>query len=274
MIKLFLNFRTYMLLLPALLFGMATSHAQEAKLNEMYQAVRNANQVSFQFRSFERMDEGNRSVMKEKNLNVDMTHRPLKVEINMISPNKGTKVNYDATNKPAYAKVYINLGIGSVPKDFFIHGSTIMADTHHPITSTGFTPIVNLVRGAETKSKKEERFSQVFHDRGRTTLDGRSCYKIELQDDQYGFESYTAQKGESVNAIAQKKNLSAYKIMKLNPGVSKSYKSIEGQTIKVPTSYAKYVGLYIDVATNLPYMAEVHDDKGLFEKYYFMDVKL
>ncbi|MCI4671671.1 MAG: DUF1571 domain-containing protein [Bacteroidia bacterium] len=258
------------ILFSFMLLVSSQSWGQEASLNKMYQAVRDANQVSFKFRSFERMEKG----MTEKVMNVSMTHRPLDVEINMLSPNKGTKVLYNANKRSAYATVYINLGIGSVPKDFFIHGSTIMADTHHPITATGFTPIVNLVKSASKKAKNEGRFNQVFFDRGNVSLDGRSVHKIEIKDDQYSFTQYTAKSGESVNAIASKMNISAYKIMKINPQLSKSYKSIEGQNIKIPTSYAKYTCLYIDTQTNLPYMAEVHDEKGLFEKYYFLDVKL
>ena len=125
------------------------------------------------------------------------------------------KVVYDAKNKPAYAKVYINLGIGSVPKDFYIHGSTIMADTHHPVTSTGFQPIVNLMRAAQVKSKKEGRYDKVFSDRGIVSYDGRKCHKIEINDDQYAFVEYTAKEGERVIEIEAAHNISAYKIMKL-----------------------------------------------------------
>ncbi len=256
------------------LFGFPSlAQAQEAALDRMYSAVRQTHKVSFKFRSFERMDKGSSSSLSEKLLNVDMTTRPLKIEINMIEPNKGTRVLYDETKKSSYVTVYIDLKLATVPKDFYIHGNTIMANTHHPITATGFVPIVNLMKAAEEKARKEGRYEKVFADKGITNFDGRSCRKIEVFDEGYGFTSYTAKKGETVLSIAAKQNLSAYKIMQLNPDLSKTYDDIGGKTIKVPNSYAKYVLLYIDTQTQLPYMTEVHDDKGLFEKYYFLNVK-
>ncbi|MEO0895704.1 MAG: hypothetical protein AAFY71_04870 [Bacteroidota bacterium] len=272
--KLYLNYLYTSLVLLGVLLMPATHFAQDAALNKMYSAISKANKVAFEFKSLERMDNGNSKKMAERHMEVDMSSSPLKIEIKLFKPNKGTKVVYDPNYKRSYAKVYVNLGIASLPTDHYLHGSTLMNDAHHPVTATGFKAVRDIFKGAQAKARSEGRYNTVFADKGTVTFEGKSCHKVEAYDANYTFEDYKVSAGESVLSIAKKKNLSAYKIMTINPNIRKVTDKLDGKTIKLPSSYAKYAVIYIDNSNNLPYMAEVHDEKGLFEKYYFYKVKV
>jgi outer membrane lipoprotein-sorting protein len=53
----------------------------------------------------------------------------------------------------------------------------------------------------------------------------------------------------------------------------RNYESVKpGQKIKVPTSYAKKVVLYIDKLNNLPIYQQLFDEKGLFAEYKYTNL--
>ena len=46
------------------------------------------------------------------------------------------------------------------------------------------------------------------------------------------------------------------------------------KVIKIPNAFARKVEIYIDKETNLPIYQIVHDDKGVFEKFEFKNLKI
>lgn len=251
-------------------FLFSFSFAQQTALKQMYAAVDALGQVSFTFKSLERIEDNSLYV---REMNVNMQRQPLHIELEMIKPNKGTRVVYDPAYRTTHAKVYVNLGIGSLPTDFAVLGGTLMKNAHHPLTASGFQPIVDICQAAEAVAHKEQRYEEIFSDKGIVSYDGRQCQVIEVNDKQYGTRRYTASAGETVMDIAAKFKINEFKILELNSAVTTFSQTLGGREVTLPTSYAQSVVLYLDVQSHLPYMVEVEDEKGLFERYYFYDVK-
>ncbi|MEL6133389.1 MAG: DUF1571 domain-containing protein [Bacteroidota bacterium] len=236
----------------------------------MYTAVDQLGRVSFRFKSLERLEN---DALFVREMQVTMTQEPLNIELEMVKPNKGTRVVYDPSYRRTHAKVYVNLGLGSLPTDFAIYGSTLMNNAHHPLTASGFQPIVQICQAAEALARKENRYDEIFTDKGVVEYDGRQCQMIEVNDKRHTTRSYTAAPGETVNDIAAKFKVNEFKILQLNEGIEKFTQKVGGKKLTLPTSYAPYVLLYIETTSHLPYMVEVRDEKGLFERYYFYNVE-
>ena len=63
-------------------------------------------------------------------------------------------------------------------------------------------------------------------------------------------------------------------IVSVNPGVDDYNDVSEGQKIKIPIVYVKKSVLYIDKISYLPIKQVMSDDKGLFEEYEFINLKV
>lgn len=46
-----------------------------------------------------------------------------------------------------------------------------------------------------------------------------------------------------------------------------------GQKITIPSHYASEIVLQIDAQTYLPYSVHIYDTKGLFQEYYYLNLK-
>jgi outer membrane lipoprotein-sorting protein len=82
------------------------------------------------------------------------------------------------------------------------------------------------------------------------------------------------QNGENLVTIAYKLFVSDYMIMSVNSDIDGYYDVKPGQKIKVPNAYARKTFLFIDKETYLPVVQIMYDEKGLFSKYEFTDVKV
>jgi hypothetical protein len=80
--------------------------------------------------------------------------------------------------------------------------------------------------------------------------------------------------GEDLNSIARKLNISEYAILERNDEIDFYDDIIPGQEIKVPSSYAKKMILYIDKEYMLPLVIKVYDDRGIYEQYAYKNFVL
>lgn len=161
---------------------------------------------------------------------------------------------------------YINLHLD--PK-----GSLMRQDQHHTIHEAGFDYFSSIIE-ANVK-KAGDKFDQYFFQDGEELINGRQCYKIIINNKDFGTSIYTVQKGENLISIARKLFVGEFKILSLNKPKVSDYKDVKpGQVIKVPNAYAKYVLLYIDKQNFLPIGVRVFDDKGLYEQYDYSNLQL
>lgn len=152
-------------------------------------------------------------------------------------------------------------------------GSLMRQDQHHTIHEAGFDYFGAIIE-ANVK-KAADKFDQYFLPEGEETINGRTCYKIIINNKDFAFLNYTVQKGENLITIARKLFVSEFMILRLNkPKVSDYHDVKTGQVIKVPNAYAKHVLLYVDKHNFLPIGVRVFDDMGLYEQYDYFNVQV
>ena len=139
---------------------------------------------------------------------------------------------------------------------------------HFTIYDIGFeTIVVNLRYGLKQMTGKINDFYRID---GTVVWDGRTCYKLVLNNPEYKWNKYTVPKDITLTSLARDMHLGAYSIKERNN--LSSYSTIKaGTTILIPSAFVKKLTLYIDKTNNLPLMQEIHDDKGFFSRYEFND---
>ena len=182
--------------------------------------------------------------------------------------NEGVQVLYVSGERDNKALVNKMFGIKLSP-----FNSLIRKNQHHTILESGFGLLIGSIRDAKKRSQAQNSFDQVFQLAGSVTFEGKSCYKLILTDPTFTYESYTMQDGESLYSIAMKKKVCEQLIVEKN-GLGGFGSGKSGQTIQIPSSYAKKTILYIDKSNMHPIYQEMYDEKGMFEKYTFYDLKV
>lgn len=173
-------------------------------------------------------------------------------------------------NNKAYVKPnsfpYINLSLDPL-------GYLMRQDQHHTLNEMGvdyFGSVIEYIA-----KKYDQKFDQYFKLEADERVNNRPCYKIIIDNKDFGYENYTVGDNESITSIARKLHVSEYMILEVNPKLNDYFDILKkGQVLKVPTAYAKHVTLYIDQLYFLPVSVKILDDKGLFEQYdyFFMQV--
>lgn len=152
-------------------------------------------------------------------------------------------------------------------------GFLMRQDQHHTINEMGFDYFGSVVEYIALKVS--DKFDQYFKYEGEERYNNRPCYKIVIDNKDFGYETYTVGNNESITSIARKLHISEYMILEVNPKLNDYFDILKkGQTLKVPNAYAKHVTLYIDQLYYLPVGVKVLDDKGLYEQYdyHFLQV--
>jgi len=159
---------------------------------------------------------------------------------------------------------YVNLNLDPL-------GSLMRKDQHHTIHEMGLNYFLSILRSY--KEKYADRFKKVFFITGEEAFNGRMCYKLSILIHDFAWEEYTVRKGENIISIARKLHVSEYMILEGNH--IKWYDDVkEGQIIEVPNAYSKYALLLVDKELMLPINTKMIDDKGIFESYQYLDLKI
>jgi outer membrane lipoprotein-sorting protein len=197
---------------------------------------------------------------------------PLKIYARLLSdPNKGTEMLYVKGQRGD--KILVNAG-KFLPNVKLPHTSSLLTkDQHHTILRSGFKMVVDLIGDGVKRADKQNGFEKAFRIESDIMFQGRPCYKLVIEDPTYQLTSYKAQAGEMLDDIARKLLIPEYAIMEWN-GVKSFETDLGGKNLKVPSSYAKKSVLYIDKQHFFPLYQELWDDKGVFEKYEYSNLKI
>lgn len=145
-------------------------------------------------------------------------------------------------------------------------GFLMRQDQHHTLNEMGFDYFGSVVEYIALKVN--DKFDQYFKFEGEERYNNRPCYKIIIDNKDFGYENYTVGTNESITSIARKLHISEYMILEVNPKLNDYFDILKkGQLLKVPNAYAKHVTLYIDQLYFLPVGVKILDDKGLYEQY-------
>ena len=239
-------------------------------VNKMVKAMELYKTCTYTMKSEERLPD-----MKELRggeIFTKVNESPRKTYMKMTAdPNKGTEVLYNdgENNGKAYVKspkVFFSISLAPT-------GSMLTKDQHHTLFSAGFRLVARIIEAGAKRSDAQGKFDEVFKYVGDVTWNGRSCYKVVIEDPTWTYTTYKAQKGETMLTVASKLLISEYSIADLN-GIKSFEDDLGGRTLKVPTSYAKKSIFYIDKENNFPVFQELTDDRGVFERYQFFNLKI
>jgi hypothetical protein len=147
-------------------------------------------------------------------------------------------------------------------------GNLMRQDQHHTLNEMGYDYFAGIIQ--HTVDKLGNKFDDYFELAGEERINNRPCYKILINNKDFGYTDYVIGEGESITSIARKFYIAEYMILEKNPRY-KDYFDIlkKGEVIKIPTWYCKNVVLYVDQLYYLPICIRVLDEKGLFEEYNY-----
>jgi hypothetical protein len=199
-----------------------------------------------------------RSIMK-------LTYNPLRI---YIKNQKGVEVLWLAGQNSGDAWVY-PAAFPYVTLSLDPNGKLMRSNQHHTALQAGFGTISDLLR--TTGLRQDNSYSRSFRYVGDTTLQGRTNYVLRSDFPQFRYVSYKAGKNETIGAVAERFGCGEFRIIERN-NLSIGEKIPEGKVLQVPNAYGRRTVLCVDPKTYLPTMVQVNDEKGLFEKFEFLDV--
>ncbi len=233
----------------------------------LFAAAQEIKTLSYEFVREERIDD---EIVTNTSF-VKMQRRPYKIYIQETYPNEGLEVLYPHPQYEGKALINPN-GFPWINLKLDPTSLLMRRGQHHTVLDGGFDYIVSVMEYAFYKHKSA--LDQIISYDGMTLFDGRPCDMITLSNPDFSYVNYTVSKGESITSIATKYRLNEYLIMDKNPGLDLASTLQAGQVIKLPSDYAERIVVYIDRDRQIPLMMRVFDEKGLFEKYEFKNVKI
>lgn len=199
-----------------------------------------------------------RSIMK-------LTYKPLRI---YIKNQKGVEVLWVAGQNGGDAWVY-PASFPYVTLSLDPNGKLMRGSQHHTALQAGFGTITDLLR--TTALRQDNSFSRSFRYVGDTTMLGRISLVLRSDYPQFRYVNFKAGKNETIASVAERFGCGEYRIIERN-NLSIGEKIPEGKVLQVPNAYGRRTIVFVDPKTYLPTMVQVNDDKGLFEKFEFLDV--
>ncbi|MFN6944957.1 MAG: LysM peptidoglycan-binding domain-containing protein, partial [Cytophagaceae bacterium] len=188
----------------------------------------------------------------------------------IYAPNEGVELLYIHGENKNRALVNPN-GFPYMNLNFDPYSSTLRKNNHHTLHEVGFDYINDIISNMVEKSGDD--FNKYFKYLGDTIVNGRNCYKILIDYVDFAYYNYTIKAGENITDIAYRLHLSDYMILEIN-NLSDYTSAKAGTVIKLPNVYARKTYLCIDRINYMPILQEMHDEKGLFSKYEFLNLQI
>lgn len=254
------------------LLALTAMHKPESQartiITKTLKAIDTHKGCTYTMRSEERLV--GKSGLRDGNIFTKINVTPRKIYLKMVTdPNKGTEVLYvEGVNEN---KATVNAGKMIPTLKLKTTNSLLTKDQHHTAITSGFTMVSKIMGEAVKKADAQGKFDEVFKYVGDVTWNGRSCYKIVIEDPTYAYVNYTAKKGENMYTVALKHLIPEYSMVETS-GVKNFEEDLGGKTLKIPNNYAKKTVLYIDKENNFPIVQEMSDEKGVFERYSFSNL--
>ena len=260
-------FSTFLIALFSGFTGSEKTELAIERVRSLFLSTQNIQTLSYKFYREERIN----GKMVKNHSEVKMQRLPYKVYIRETFPNDGLEVLYPTTLDDGKALINPN-GFPWVNLRLDPEGILMRRNQHHTVMDGGFDYIVSVME--YTFYKHKGKIDGMIEYEGTTIFDNQDCDVISISNPDYRYINHVVSRGESVSSIAAKFRLNEYLILDKNEGLGLSDDLDKGQLLKIPSDYAKLIRIYIDQEKQVPLMMEVFDEKGLFEKYEFTDVKI
>lgn len=236
-------------------------------MDRMKAAINRMNQSSFDLYSKERFGEK----YIKKRLTFRVQENPRKVYMK----DKDTGVEMLYVKGWNNNKAYINPnGFPWVNVSLSIYDSKVVAENHHTIHDAGLGFVNVLLNGFESTVEKAGKDRSTLYTYGGTVeFDGRPCHKIYMEPPtEFKYVSYTTDSDQSLVQLSRRIVASDYLIKEKN-NISHHRTIKKGTTLQVPNAYAKKVVVYIDKETYMPVVQMLYDERGLFEKFEYTNIR-
>ncbi len=232
---------------------------------KMEKAIKNVKSAKFRLVKKERWNEKYSQIDESIKQNV----KPLKIHIKVVKgPIKGTEILYNTGQNEGKAYVKISAYTPTVNLDPL--GVIINEKQRHTLFELGVAYYGNKIY--ETYQKFKEKPSEYAIYGGIVKWENCDAYKFTLDNKDYKIKDYVVLDGEDIIKIADKLQLDEYTILELNPTI-KNYSDVKvGQSILIPSSFAKTVVVYIDAKSFLPVYQKISDSKGLVGEYEYCEL--
>lgn len=148
-------------------------------------------------------------------------------------------------------------------------GSLMRKGQHHTVLQAGFGTIADLLGNSDGQSSTV--FTRSFRYVGDTLAQGQPAYILRSDYPQFRYIAYKIGPNETVHSIASHFGCGEYRILERN-NLEIDSKLLEGQVLQIPNSYGRRTVLVVSCKTYLPTSVTVYDDRGLYEKYTFLNV--
>jgi outer membrane lipoprotein-sorting protein len=209
--------------------------------------------------------------MESGDLKFRVNSKPRKIYVYNITPDEGAELLYvDGWNGN---KVFVHPNkFPWVNVSLSPNSSELLDKQHHNLFAVGFDYSNGIVK--HLLSKYGHEFDKYVSYGGQQKWYGKMMDVIKIKYDNYKIENYTVLAGEDLFKIDTKLHVPAYKIIELNPGISDFFDVKAGQVIKVPNVYAPKITIFVDPDLHLPIVQVIEDEKGMFEKYEYSELKI
>jgi outer membrane lipoprotein-sorting protein len=246
------------------------SLSQAQNVNEITKKILDAcgkaDNVTYDFFAYERFA-GTKKVNSE--VHIRFQESPLKIYADSKKPTAAKLLYIPSVS----ADVKVKKGILSISPS--LYSGIIMKDQHHPLNQAGFGTFKKIIeqsiktKGYTLSSPELGSFVKIL---GTVTYDEKSCWKVEINDNDYKLVSHKVTADEkTVWDLGRKYSVPEYRIKEIN---DIGNDLTEGQVIKMPSVYAKKTTVFIDKTTFLPIYQKMEDDAGIYEVYEFKNLKI
>lgn len=241
------------------------SPAPEDLLHQMIQQTRSVHTLEYTMRKFERFN----GKMVEQISNIKHNRVPYKVYAKQKYPNDGLEILYvEGENRD---RVLINPnGFPWMNVSLAPHSSQLRKGQHHTVLDTGYDLVIGILEHLVTKYNTQT--DDILSISDVTSINGRNCWVLELNNPNFKYQSYTVKEGETLISIAGKFKLGEHMILEKNHDVADYWDIKAGQKIRIPNDYCPKMILTIEQDRMLPVIMEIFDEEGVYELYEFQDV--
>ena len=251
------------------LFSFENSSSDNPKiiLKEMIETCYQVKSLKYTQRKTERIS----GELKKQISDIKFQKDPFMVYMKQQYPKEGLEVLFKDGENGNNALINTN-GFPWVNVNLSPFGDRMRNGQHHTVYESGFHYFASVVEHLTTKYDKLT--NQFLLYQGKVKFNNRICHKILVENKNFEYVSHKVEMRQSLLTIAKRYFICEHMMLELNPNVDNYYDVDEGDIIIRPNDYAKTITLIIDEERKIPLKLVVHDDKGLYEQYEFLDLSL
>ncbi len=196
---------------------------------------------------------------------------PFKIYIKSFHPSPGAEILYKQGWNDNEALINPN-AFPYFSLSFKPEHNLLLAGGHHCLKEAGFKMLYKMIE--HYKKTYGDKVYDLIEYNGFYSWNDRNCHKITIKFPDYKILNYKSKSGDNLYKIAERLLINVSKLRELNPKIDDTDFLQENQEIIVTNLYAEKIILYIDTENNFPIYQEIHDRKGLYEKFMYLTLDI